>query len=66
MARNFSGPKFMCIGCLQTFGEKAAWTDAVMTGKFESHFTGRHCMFGKSIPEKERLKIALNTKSSHL
>ena len=64
--RNFSRPKFVHIGCLQTFGEKVAWTDAVMAGKFESHFTGHHCMFAKSIPERDRLKTALSSKSSHL
>ena len=34
MARNFSRPKFMRIGCLQPFGENVAWSDAVMAGKF--------------------------------
>ena len=32
----------MRIGSLQTFGKSVAWTDAVMAGKFESHFTGCH------------------------
>ena len=62
MVRNFSRLKFMRIGCLQTFGEKVAWTDAVMVGKFESHFTGCHHMFARSIPEKERLKTVLSSK----
>ena len=66
MARNISRPKFMCIVCLQIFGKKVTGTDAVMAGKFESHFTGRHCMFGKSIPERDSLKTALSAKSSHL
>ena len=47
---------------LEAFGEKVAWTDAVMTGKFQSHFTGRHCMFAKSIPERDGLKTALSSK----
>ena len=29
MVRNFNRLKFMRIGCLQTFGEKVAWSDAV-------------------------------------
>ena len=57
---------YMCIGCLQTLGKKVSWTDAVMADKFESHLTGRHCMFAKSIPERDRLKTALSAKSSHL
>ena len=56
----------MRIGCLKTFGEKVAWIDAVMAGKIESHFTGHHCMFAKSIPEKERLKTVSSSKSRHL
>lgn len=66
MVRNFSRLKFMRIGCLQTFGEKVAWTDAVMVGKFESQCTGCHHMFARSIPEKERLKTVLSSKSSVL
>ena len=57
--RNFSRPKFICIGCLLTLGTKVAWTDA---GKFESHFTGHHCMFAKSIPERDSLNNSLEYK----
>ena len=50
---------FMRTGCLQTLGAEVAWTDAVMAGKFESHLTGRHCMFAKSISERDRVKTAI-------